>query len=116
MASADNVTHRNSTSTDAGRLSKTDQFARKKRLDPPLIVQYDVQQRAMHLQLAVVLDEAKLAKLVHKVVHPGTRRADHLCQRFLADFCNYAIGLALLPEVRQQKQHARQPLFAGIEK
>ena len=37
---------------------------------PELIVQDDTEKGAMHLQSAVVVNEAKLSELVHEEIHP----------------------------------------------
>src|SRR5271157_1171510 len=83
---------------------------------PVSVVQDDIQQRAVNVQSAVIVDEAQLAEPVHEEVDSGARGANDLGQHLLADFGNHRLGFALLPEVRQQEQHPRQPLFAGVEK
>ena len=47
------------------------------------IVKDDTQERAVHLEPAVVFDQPELAELVHEEVHPGARRADHFRERLL---------------------------------
>src|SRR4249919_21138 len=54
-------------------------------LDLRLIVQNHVQQRAMDGNPAIVINEAQLAKLVHKKADARARRADHFRQGLLAD-------------------------------
>ena len=49
------------------------------------IVKDDTQERAVHLEPAVVFDQPELAKLVHEEVHPGARRADHFRERLLGE-------------------------------
>ena len=39
----------------------------------------------MNLDVSVVIDEAKLAKLVHEMADAGSGSADHLCQCFLTN-------------------------------
>ena len=75
----------------------------------------DIEEGTVHVQPTVVFQEAKFAKLVHEEIHAGPRGADHLSQHFLTDLRNDRFRLALFPEVRQQQQHSRQPLFAGIK-
>jgi hypothetical protein len=54
-----------------------------------LVVEYDVEQRAVDLQstfgTASVVNEAQLSESVHKEAEARTSRPDHLGQRFLAD-------------------------------
>jgi hypothetical protein len=52
----------------------------------------------MDFQMAVVVDEAQLAELVHEMAHPRTSRSDHLRERFLGDFCDDGLGFAFLAE------------------
>jgi hypothetical protein len=49
---------------------------------------YDIQKRAVHVYLTVVINEAQLTKLIHEETDERTRGADHLRERFLADLCN----------------------------
>jgi len=69
----------------------------------------------MDFKITVVINVAQLPKLIHKVAHAGTRRADHVRERLLTDFGDDRLLLSVLAEVRQQEQRPRQPLFAGIE-
>src|SRR2546423_7000866 len=79
------------------------------------IVQDHVEQRAVDFEDAVVLDESELSKAVHEEIHPRSGRADHLREDFLADPGDHVLRLALLAEVSEQQQNARQALFAGVE-
>ena len=71
------------------QLRREDRFGRTATTDylygRPLVVEDDIQEGAMHLQAAVVVDEAQLPKLVHEQTHPGSRRPDHFGQGFLTD-------------------------------
>ena len=58
----------------------------------------------MNPQLPVVVDEAELAKFVHKKTYPGAGGSDHLGQRLLRDIRNYVVRLPLLAEIGQQKK------------
>lgn len=69
----------------------------------------------MDFKIAIVLDEAHFPELVQKKADAGAGGANHVGQRFLANFWKDRLFLAFFTEVRQQKQHARQPLFTGIE-
>jgi hypothetical protein len=48
-----------------------------------LIEQNHIEQRLVHLDAAVVIDKAELAKAVHDESDAGSRRSDHLRQGFL---------------------------------
>ena len=65
----------------------------------------------MHLDPAVVRDEAKLPEFVHEEAHARPRRADHLCERFLTDLCDYRFWLLVLAEVRKQQKQSGEALF-----
>jgi len=61
------------------------------------------------------LNEAELAKAIHKEVDPGSCGADHLRQGLLRDLGNQGFGLAGLAKFRHQKQNPGQTFFAGVE-
>lgn len=52
----------------------------------------------MHVQSAVVFQEAQFSELVHEEMDAGPRGADHLGQRFLTDLRNDWFRLACLPK------------------
>src|SRR6266536_1887954 len=89
--------------------------ARVSSSDVWLVVQNDIQQRAVDLQSAIVIDEAQFTEFIHERTHPRSRRADHFRERLLADLCNDWLRFALLAEVRQEKKSPRQALFARVE-
>jgi hypothetical protein len=74
-------------------------------------MQNGVQQRIMNLYLSIVADESEFAELVHEVAHPGPSCADHFRQRFLADSGIDWHRVALLSEMREQKEKARESLL-----
>ena len=69
----------------------------------------------MHLDAAVVTDEAELAKAVHKEAYAGPRGADHVRQRLLRDGGNEGFLLTRLAKFRHDQQNPSQALFAGVE-
>src|ERR1700745_641977 len=69
----------------------------------------------MNLDLAVVADEAELAKFVHEKADTGAGRPDHLCERLLADLRRDRLRGAILSKMAQKKKKTREPLLAGIE-
>src|ERR1700681_3993471 len=73
------------------------------------------QQRMVDLDVSVVIDETKLAKLVHEKADTGSGGADHLRQCFLIDARTDRLRVAFLPEIGQQQEQARKPLLARIE-
>jgi len=78
-------------------------------------VQNRAQQRIVNLDVSVVVDETKLAKLVHEMADAGSGGADHLRQCFLTNVRTDRLRAAFLPEIREQQQHARKPPLARIE-
>ena len=74
-----------------------------------------IEQRAVNVHVAVVLDEAELAELVHEEADARPCGPHHFRQGFLADIGDHRLGLTVFPEVGQQEQHPRQSLFARIE-
>src|SRR5579862_1774237 len=85
-------------------------------LDLGLFVQDQVQQRAVYLDLAVVIDKPQFAELVHEKTHARSRGADHVRQCFLTDFRQDRLGAACLAKIRQEEERSRKALLAGIEK
>jgi hypothetical protein len=85
------------------------------RFDLGLFVQDHVQQGAMDFQLSVVFNKAQFAKFVHEKADARSGRADHLRQRFLAEFSHDRLRPAVLAEIRQEKEKPGEALFARIE-
>jgi len=50
-----------------------------------------------------------------KRTHAGSRRADHVCERLLADFARIGSGFAFLAKIRKQQKGSRQAFLARIE-
>jgi len=73
------------------------------------------QQRIVDLDVSIVIDETKLAKLVHEITHTGSGGADHFRQRFLTDIRGDRLRAAFLAEIREQQQQAGKPPLARIE-
>ena len=67
------------------------------------------------LQCGRCSHQAQLSKFVHEKADAGPRRADHLRERLLADFCNDRLRLALLAKIRQQQEQPGKPLLTRIE-
>jgi hypothetical protein len=78
-------------------------------------VENDIEQRTVHLETTVVVDESQLPEAVHEEADSGARRADHLREGFLTDLRDYGFRNAFLAEMSQQQQNARKSLFAGVE-
>ena len=69
----------------------------------------------MDFDTAVVINQTEFAKFVHEETHAGPGRSDHLCKRFLADFCYERLRPAFLAKIRQQQKCPRQAFLARIE-
>src|SRR6266478_6315222 len=80
-----------------------------------ILTQHYVQQGVVNLQGSVVLDEPKLATLVHEQAHARPSGADHLRKRLLAYLRYDRLRLTLLPEIRHQEENSCQTFFARIE-
>src|ERR1700730_5225129 len=70
-------------------------------VDVRFIMQNDIQQRAVDFQVAVVVNQAQLSKLVHEKAHARSRRTDHLRQCLLADLRHDWLGPTFLAKIRQ---------------
>jgi hypothetical protein len=66
--------------------------------DSRLVVQNDIQQRAMDFDAAIVLNKAQLPKFVHKETYARARGSDHLRKRLLTDLGDHRLGGASLPK------------------
>src|SRR3984893_14878502 len=84
-------------------------------VDVRFVMQNDIQQRAVDFQVAIVVNQAQLSKLVHEKAHAGSRRTDHFRQRLLADLRHDWLGPTFLAKIRQQKEGPRQAFLARIE-
>src|SRR6266852_4803382 len=69
----------------------------------------------MNLDFSVIGNEAELSKLVHEKADTGAGCPDHLCQGLLAHLCRDGLWGAILSEICQQQEKAREPLLARIE-
>jgi hypothetical protein len=65
-------------------------------------------------RLRCVLDEPKLAKLVHEQTHARPNGADHLRERLLAYLRYDGLRLTILPEIHHQEENSSQTFFARI--
>ncbi len=81
-----------------------------------LVVQDDIEQRAVNLQAAVVGNEAQFSEPVHEKAHPRAGCADHFRQHLLTDLGNNSLGYSFLTKMSEQQEDPCQPLFARIEK
>jgi hypothetical protein len=67
-----------------------------------LIVQNYIEQRAVDLQTAVVVNETQFPEAVHEKTDSRTSRADHFGQHLLTDFGDHSFRIALLAEMSEQ--------------
>jgi hypothetical protein len=51
--------------------------------------------------VSIVIDETKLAKLIHEMADAGSGGADHLRQCFLTNIRTDRLRAARLPEIRE---------------
>jgi hypothetical protein len=79
-------------------------------------VRDDTEEGIVHLNLAVVLDEAQFPEFVHEEIGSGPRCANHLRQHLLRHFGKRFVSMARGAIAREQQQSARQALLAGVEK
>jgi hypothetical protein len=77
-------------------------FSLRSSVDMRGFMQNDIQQYGVDFDVAIVIDQAQFSELVHKKIHAGARRANHLSERLLADLRNDRLGPALLAKIRQQ--------------
>src|SRR5688572_9247893 len=80
-----------------------------------LVAENDGEERAVHVQATVVMDEAHLPEPVHEVADPRSGRADHGGEGLLTDLRDDGLRLRFLPEVREEQEEPSQSLLAGVE-
>ena len=66
----------------------------------------------MNFYVAIVTDETKIPKLVHKITHARACCPDHLGQHFLTEFSYDRLRPAFLAEIRKEKEKPGEPLLA----
>ena len=76
--------------------------------DQASIVQDNIEEGAVNLEHAIVLDEAELAEPIHEKVNARARSAHNLGQRFLAHFWGLR-SLVCLPFRSWRAVEARAP-------
>src|SRR6478736_7647365 len=70
----------------------------------------------MDMNLAVVVNEAQLAKLVHKRIYSRAGGTDHFRKHRLAYLCLDGLRFSLCAEIREEKKLSCEALFARVEK
>lgn len=71
-----------------------------------LIVESQLEERIVNFQAAVVVNVAKLPKLIHKAINMRPCRANHLGQSFVTYSWDYPHRRALPSVASQKKQNA----------
>ena len=66
----------------------------------------DIEEGTVHVQLAVVANEARFVELIHEETHAGLCGADHVGQLVLTDLRNGHLRLAFLPQIDSNRSHA----------
>jgi hypothetical protein len=79
-------------------------------------MQDPVQQRLVNIYFSVVIDEAKVAELVHEETDAGPRRPNHFRKNFLSENDRNDRRAAFLSIVREKQQRASKPFFTRIKK
>ena len=79
-------------------------------------MQDDAQQATVDGEPAVVVDEAKLFKLVHEMTDARPGGADHLRQTLLIDSGEDCFGTAFFAKMGKQQENSSQALLARVEK
>ena len=80
------------------------------------VVEHRIQQRLVHNDCPVVVNETCFAKFVHEVADARSRGADHCRERFLT-YSNRCDGRTTFFSIIGEKQkEAGEPLLARIEK
>ena len=64
--------------------------------------------------VALVVDEAKIAKAIHQAVHKGAIDSDHFGQSLLSDLRNEGVEIVRGVELRHEDEGTSQALLAGV--
>src|SRR5580700_527464 len=81
-----------------------------------LFVQDDTEEGIVHLNLAVVLDEAQFPEFVHEEIDSGPCCSNHFREHLLRHSGKSFVRMARRAIAREQQQSARQTFLAGVEK
>jgi hypothetical protein len=68
------------------------------------------------LSVAIVIDQAELAEIVHKEAHAGPGHADHFRERLLTESDWNDGRVTFLPIICEKQREPRKPPFARIER
>lgn len=68
-----------------------------------IVMEYDVEQRVMNVNVAVVVDQAELAKLVHEQTHSRPGGPDHFGECALAYFYFCGFGFSFRGEIARRR-------------
>jgi len=60
----------------------------------------------VHVQLAIVANEARVEELLHEETEAGACSADHVGQLVLTDLRNDHLRLAFFPQIDSNRSHA----------
>ena len=80
-----------------------------------LIVKYNIQERAVNHEAAIVFDESEPAELVHEEIDATSRGSNQFSEGLLRDGGDGGIGPPIFSILGQEEQGAGQTLFRGIE-
>ena len=80
-----------------------------------LIEENHIEQGLVHLDAAVITDQAESAKAIHEEADARARGSDHLGQGFLRNGGDVGCPLAGLAELGHQQKNSRQTFFARVE-
>ena len=80
-----------------------------------LLVQNNTKERRIHVQSAVVFDEAQLSEPVHEEIHSCAGGTNHFRQHLLTYLWNDGFKRVFFSEAGQDQEGSCQTLFARIE-
>ena len=80
-----------------------------------LVVEDDIEEGAVDVEPAVVVNQAHLFEPIHEETDARARGPDHCGKCFLTNLRNDLLWFTFLPEMSHEQQDPGQPLLAGIE-